>query len=123
MSPRSRHMTRASVVGPAGSDVLYSAGFGVIREVASGGVSAGLHLSDANRRLRGGVAGCGFRPAPGPPLLLQARELRVWGGAHRRGVGAVSGGLLPGGPHLRGLRRARHLPLPVGAGAPELRAL
>src|SRR5260370_35093570 len=89
-------------------------------EVASGGVSAGLHLSDANRRLRGGVAGCGLRPAPGPPLLLQARELRAWGGADRRRGGAVSGGLLPGGPPLRRLRRALQPPLPAAPGATDL---
>src|SRR3970282_418460 len=63
----------------------------------------------------------GRRPEARAPLLLEARELRMRRRAHRRGVGAVPRGLLPGRLDLHRLRRARHLPVPVGARAPGTR--
>src|SRR5207249_1366987 len=84
-------------------------------------VSAGGHLSGAHRGLRRRLAGRGLRAASVPPVRLQARELRMRGRAHRRGLGAVSRRLLPGRADLHRLRRPRRLSLPVGPRAPRAR--
>src|SRR3989441_10197384 len=57
-------------------------------------ISARCHVCRADPRLRRGVAGGGAAAPALAPRFRQAHELRVRGGAHRGGLGAVPGRVL-----------------------------
>ena len=76
-------------------------------------------ISGSSSRFARRVAGGGAAAEPAPAVRRQARELRVRRRADRRRLGAVPGRLLPGRAGLHRLRRARGVPVSVGAGAPR----